>query len=164
MKPAKLCRCMGQLTGRYLPCLSLVLVRLLHSSFPCKLLDMTLHFFTWTRHLLTLSHYLCLTLEPFWNHKAAWGTQIILRLDTQTSITCHSINKQKTRHLLSVRSFSTSLLVLFCALIGRHVYCLPLAAGLWVSSLECCGTFSCAGCCLSEEDKTLKQERENYVS
>lgn len=39
------------------------------------------------------------------------------------------------------------------------------AAGLWVSSLECCGTFLCRLLpFFLEEEKTLKQETEKDVS
>lgn len=140
-KPGELRRAMGQLTGKRLPCLSLVLVKVASLQLSLQA--------AWIRLLRldatpasTFTSPLSDALRFIWNHEAAWGTQIIPRSDTQTSITnaIPQIN-QKTRRFLSVSSFSTSLLLLFGALIGRHVYCLPLAAGLRASSLEWCSTF-----------------------
>lgn len=117
MKPAKLCRFMGQLTGRRLPCFSLVVGWVASLQFPLLT--------AWTQHLL----------PPLSSTRAFLKPQGCTKYTNNPTLRhsginnkCQSPNKHKTRRFLGVRPFSTSLLVLFCPLIGRHVYCLPFGS------------------------------------
>lgn len=158
MKPAKLCRSMGQLTGRHLPRLSLVLVKLLHSSFPLQA--------AWIRILHLDTTPASTFTSPLSYARAVLKPQSCMKYTNNSTLRhsdinnkCHSTNKQKTRRFLSVRSFPTSLLMLFCTLIGWHVYCLRSRAVGFLFRMLRHFFVQAAAIFFLEEEKTNRKQK-----